>query len=46
MKADEAKMRAANCDGDVSKPIEVKTFAAHLRAMLSKSSAPVAIIRR
>ena len=34
MKGDEAKMRAAGCDGYISKPIDVSTFAAQLRASL------------
>lgn len=34
MKGDEAKMRAAGCDGYVSKPIEVATFADHIRSYL------------
>ncbi len=34
MKGDEAKMRAAGCDGYISKPIDVSTFAAQLRANL------------
>ena len=34
MRGDEAKMRDAGCDGYLSKPIEVKTFAAQVRACL------------
>ena len=34
MKGDEAKMRAAGCDGYVSKPIDVTTLAAQIRAFL------------
>lgn len=34
MQGDEAKMRAAGCDGYLSKPIDVKTFAASVRAIL------------
>ena len=34
MKGDEARMMAAGCDGYISKPIEVATFAAQLRALL------------
>ena len=32
MKGDEAKMRAAGCDGHLSKPVDVATFAARVRA--------------
>ena len=35
MKGDDAKMRAAGCDAYLSKPIEVSTFAATVRAFLS-----------
>lgn len=34
MRGDEAKMRAAGCDGYVSKPIDVNRFAAQVRACL------------
>lgn len=34
MRGDEAKMRAAGCDGYLSKPIEVKKFGAQVRACL------------
>ena len=34
MKGDEAKMRAAGCDGYISKPIDVKTFASRVRQHL------------
>ncbi len=34
MQGDEAKMRAAGCDGYLSKPINVHTLAASIRAML------------
>ena len=34
MQGDEAKMRAAGCDGYLSKPIDVHTFAASVRSML------------
>jgi two-component system cell cycle response regulator DivK len=34
MKGDEAKMRAAGCDGYIPKPIDVSTFASHVRAHL------------
>jgi len=35
MRGDEAKLRAAGCDGYLSKPIEVKKFAAQVRDCLS-----------
>ena len=38
MKGDEAKMRAAGCDGYVAKPIDVKKFAAQVRACLDGSA--------
>ena len=34
MKGDEAKMRAAGCDGYLAKPITVASFAASVRALL------------
>ena len=34
MKGDEAKMRAAGCDGYIPKPIDIATFAATVRAHL------------
>lgn len=34
MRGDEAKMRAAGCDGYLSKPINVSTFAASIRSLL------------
>ena len=37
MKGDEARMMAAGCDGYISKPIEVATFAAQVRGMLPES---------
>jgi two-component system, cell cycle response regulator DivK len=39
MRGDEAKMRAAGCDGYLSKPIDVKTFGAQVRACLQASTA-------
>ena len=38
MRGDEAKMRAAGCDGYLSKPIEVKKFGAQVRACLQAST--------
>ncbi|MDO9314319.1 MAG: response regulator [Burkholderiaceae bacterium] len=35
MRGDEARMRAAGCDGYLSKPIDVSTFAASVRASLA-----------
>jgi two-component system, cell cycle response regulator DivK len=35
MKGDEAKMRAAGCNGYIAKPIEVVSFAAQVRAFLT-----------
>lgn len=37
MKGDEAKMRAAGCDGYIAKPIEVTRFVAQVRACLAQS---------
>lgn len=34
MRGDEAKMRAAGCDGYISKPIDVNRFAAQIRSLL------------
>jgi CheY-like chemotaxis protein len=34
MKGDETKMRAAGCDGYLSKPVDVARFAAQVRALL------------
>jgi two-component system cell cycle response regulator DivK len=39
MKGDEVKMRAAGCDGYVSKPINVATFADQIRSYLAAASA-------
>ena len=38
MKGDEARVRAAGCDGYISKPINVATFAEQVRANLRESS--------
>lgn len=35
MQGDEAKMRAAGCDGYLTKPIDVHTFSASVRSLLS-----------
>jgi CheY-like chemotaxis protein len=40
MKGDEAKMRDAGCDGYLSKPINVATFAAEFRACLDARGEP------
>lgn len=37
MRGDETKMRAAGCDAYLSKPINVKTFGAQVRAILHAS---------
>jgi two-component system cell cycle response regulator DivK len=39
MKGDEAKMRAAGCDGYIAKPIDVRTFASQVSACLGAASA-------
>lgn len=38
MKGDEARMRAAGCDGYVAKPIEVASFAQQVRAFIAPPS--------
>lgn len=38
MKGDEARMRAAGCDGYISKPIEVGTFVQQVSACLAKGA--------
>ena len=40
MKGDEAKMRAAGCDGYLSKPINVASFAAQVRDCLRRGAQP------
>jgi CheY-like chemotaxis protein len=35
MKGDEARMRAAGCDGYIAKPIEVASFASRVRSFLA-----------
>ena len=37
MKGDEARMRASGCDGYISKPINIATFASEVQAALSPS---------
>jgi CheY-like chemotaxis protein len=37
MRGDEARMRAAGCDGYISKPIDVGTFARQIRSLLPSS---------
>jgi len=41
MKGDETRMRAAGCDGYLSKPIDVATFAAKVRAHLNAGAPEV-----
>ena len=38
MKGDEAKMREAGCDGYVSKPIDIATFAARVRSYAAQGA--------
>ncbi|CAH0353181.1 hypothetical protein [Aquabacterium sp. CECT 9606] len=38
MQGDEEKMRAAGCDGYISKPIDVNNFAAQIRLLLRSSA--------
>lgn len=38
MQGDEEKMRAAGCDGYISKPIDVNSFAAQIRSLLRSSA--------
>jgi CheY-like chemotaxis protein len=40
MRGDEARMLAAGCDGYLSKPIDVKTFGAQVRACLDAAGRP------
>lgn len=40
MKGDEAKMRAAGCDGYIAKPIDVATVASQVRAYLAQRPRP------
>ena len=39
MKGDEARLRAAGCDGYIAKPIQVASFAATVRALLPQAAA-------
>ena len=39
MKGDEARMRAAGCDGYVAKPINITTFASTIRAFVATDDA-------
>ena len=38
MKGDDARMRAAGCDGYIAKPVEVATFARQVRAFLAAAA--------
>ena len=38
MKGDEARLRAAGCDGYIAKPIQVASFAATVRALLPQAA--------
>jgi CheY-like chemotaxis protein len=40
MRGDEARMRAAGCDGYLSKPIDVNRFAGQVRACLQAAAPP------
>jgi two-component system cell cycle response regulator DivK len=42
MKGDEARLRAAGCDGYIAKPIQVASFAAAVRALLGTGTAAAA----
>ena len=41
MKGDEARLRAAGCDGYIAKPIQVASFAATVRSLLQQAAAAV-----
>ncbi|GAA0748168.1 response regulator [Ideonella azotifigens] len=43
MQGDEARMRAAGCDGYLSKPIDVKQFGSQVLACLAASRTPRAV---
>ena len=40
MKGDEAKMRAAGCDGYIAKPIDVASFATQVRSFIGSADSP------
>ena len=40
MKGDEAKMRAAGCDGYIAKPIDVASFATQVRSFIASADSP------